>query len=151
MKLAGRIVLFLSIVLVVTPACSTNNPNAPAEVSGKVTYNGQPVGGGTITFYMKGGGANSGPLHPDGTYEISDIPTGEATVTVETESANPGHKQEKYKGGKGQQMSPMPKGFEGGHRGTYVKIPSQYTDVKKTPLTTSLQRGKQVRDFDLKD
>jgi hypothetical protein len=152
MKLRGQVLLVLSILLVFVFACTTRNPNAPAEVSGRVTYKGAPVTGGTLAFHSKGGGAYSCPIDPEGNYIGTDLPAGEVVVTIETESLNPSLKQEQYKGAKGKNMtSPTPKGFEQGAKGTYVKIPTKYNDPTKSPLKETLSRGKQSKNFDLTD
>jgi hypothetical protein len=101
-------------------------------------------------LYPKSGG-NFIPiaLAPDGTYSATDLPIGDAVVTVETESINPEKKKMAYGGGRGG-MSPAPENAQKS-AGTYVKIPAKYADSTKTTLTVTLARGKQVKDLDLTD
>jgi hypothetical protein len=68
---------------------------APAQVSGKVSYNGQPVPGGTVVFYSSAG-VYSAAINTDGTYTAADLPEGEMVVTVDTESLNPDRKTAAY-------------------------------------------------------
>src|SRR5262245_4613526 len=75
---------------VLMPGCKTSP--TPAKVSGKITYNGSPIGGGSINFHpvtTEGGGNIMFNVKPDGTYEGVDLPVGDCVVTVETESLNP--------------------------------------------------------------
>jgi len=166
--------LFL-LTLGVTLGCSSNKSN-PAEVSGKVTYKGEPVTGGTIVFYTANGAYSAGLLS-DGTYSLTDLPEGDCTITINTEELNPNRKQPtydpahvptggaaggKYKtaptpspgggGGKVKQtVSPAGEGSPQGERGQYVKIPPQYADKDKSTLKATLKSGSQNINFDLTD
>jgi hypothetical protein len=55
-------------------------------VSGKVTYKGAPLKGGTVGFVDSNGRVMGAALEGDGTYSIKNLPTGEYKVTVETTS-----------------------------------------------------------------
>jgi hypothetical protein len=155
-----RLLLTLPLFLVVVSGCKTSR--TPAKVSGKVTYKGEPVPAGSITFHPKeGGGTYPYTLNPDGTYSGSDLPTGEMVVTVETESANPKAHSLEYGGGKGKGAGPneyMKKMKERGmvpegpaNKGTYVPIPKKYADPKTSDLRADLKKGNNPNDFDLKD
>jgi hypothetical protein len=141
----------IAVVLVLAFGCGAPTKTNTAELSGKVTYNGQPVTAGTVGLRDKDGRTYNLDILPDGTYSQTDLPPGEMKITVETESANTEHKgtgggrfAEKYKSN----MSGA--GKEGGG-GTYVKIPSRYNDVKKSPLSVTLNPGKNVKDLELTD
>ncbi len=183
MTLKGRLLLTLPLYAALVIGCSKGNPNAPATVTGKVTYNGAPVTGGMVVFHPKEGGMYTAAISPEGTYSVSDLPIGDATVTVDTESINPNAKMPEYKGGnsgpgggvgkamysqmmggtkgskgapggqshKAEKMSPMPEGANKAGGGTYVKIPEKYKDPEKSGLTTTLKRGSQTYDIELKD
>src|SRR5215216_2041883 len=75
---------------------SSGNSNYPVQVTGKVTHNGSPVGGGTVTFHTPDGAPIQVPIAPNGTYTADALPEGTMAVTVETESVN--RKQEEYRG-----------------------------------------------------
>lgn len=49
-------------------------------VAGKVTYKGQPVPKGTITFQSDQGQAAVGDIQPDGTYRLSTFGQGDGAV-----------------------------------------------------------------------
>jgi len=95
-RFAGASLLLGALLLV---GCKATNPNAPARVTGRVTYNGSPVTGGTIHFHSADGADVPIGIGPDGTYQAFDIPDGDMVVTVETESINPEKKPPEYRGG----------------------------------------------------
>ncbi|HEY7329804.1 MAG TPA: group 1 truncated hemoglobin [Gemmataceae bacterium] len=59
-----------------------------ARIEGKVTYQGKPVAGGTITFAAKSGLAFSGVLAADGSYVLRVKP-GEYKVAIDTKAKIP--------------------------------------------------------------
>jgi hypothetical protein len=134
--------------------CGSKNPNAPASVSGKISYKGQPLKGGSIAFISKdgSGGAYSSAIKPDGTYEIKDMAIGAMEVTIETESVNPNLKKQKY-GGKGG-SSPPPSNVQEKGPATaenYVRIPNRYGNRASANLTATLTAGNNTKDWDLTD
>ena len=81
--------------------CSNENKEFPAQVSGKVSYKGSPVTGGIITLYTAEGSPIQAPISNNGTYLFPNLPVGQMTVTIDTDSVNPETmKKEDYKGGK---------------------------------------------------
>jgi hypothetical protein len=149
--------LLLPLFLVIASGCNKGNPNAPAELHGTVTYKGSPVTAGYVTFYAPNdSGVYSIPIKPDGTYSQTDVPAGDMTITVETESANPNKKKpSEYGGGRGgaQTVSPKPDNAGAGSSpaGDYVKIPAKYADRKKSGLSYTVTNGKQKHDIELTD
>jgi hypothetical protein len=158
-----RLLLLLPLCLVLAVGCK-GSKNPSSQVSGKVTYKGQPVSAGTVTFNLKEGGNYGASLKADGSYTVTGLPAQEMIVTVETESANP--KQPKATYGppmqkKGQEdptnmYSKMmkQKGFGADaapESGAYVPIPMKYADKEQSPLRINLTRGENKKDFDLTD
>jgi hypothetical protein len=149
-------------VLLITGCSSSSNPS---RISGKVTYKDKLVTGGTITFLHKDGGTFTYRIGADGTYSGSELPIGEMTVTVETESVNPSPPAMKgsYAQGKDQQGGDpndykkmmQQKGAvpeDGGKpKGEYVPIPLKYADPKTSDLRVTLTGGKNKKDFELTD
>jgi hypothetical protein len=60
---------------------------ATASVQGKVTYNGQPLPGGTIAFHPEKGKPVEGKIIADGTYSADKAPVGTMRVTVKAKGA----------------------------------------------------------------
>jgi hypothetical protein len=151
----GRLVVVLILFLLLPLGCGSSgkNPNAPASVSGKITYKGQTLKGGTIAFFSKDAtGTYSSGINSDGTYEIKDLPAGLAEVTIETESVNPNIKKQKYgqKGG----SSPPPSNVQDkgpASAENYVRIPLRYGDRANSKLTMTLTAGNQTKDWELTD
>jgi hypothetical protein len=133
----------------------------PAKVTGKVTYKGKPLPGGNIIFHTEKGTYNVALAQDgSGTYNAPDLPIGLMKVTVETEFLNQG-KVINPGGERAQQISmDRRKAEQAGGFGPpsseqlaarYVKIPEKYSKFAKTPLSTTLEKGPQVRDYDLTD
>jgi hypothetical protein len=59
------------------------------EVSGKVSYQGQPVRGGMVSFIPEAGGLKTSAIEEDGSYTVRDVPLGPVKITVETDSFRP--------------------------------------------------------------
>ena len=153
-----RLGLFAALALVLAAGCRTSL--TPAKVTGKVTYKGEPVKGGEIAFHSDQGTYRSS-IGQDGSYDISDLPVGEMTVTVDTEFLNPDKKQQIPGGARGMaSMNERLKAERAAGRGPasredqlarYTKIPVKYSNPASTDLKTKLEKGKQTRDFELKD
>jgi hypothetical protein len=112
-------------------------------------------------------------IEPDGTYSAVDLPAGETIVTVNTEGLNPHTKKQVYTGqssgggagmygkaaggaprapkGAKQEASPVPEGAQESPKGTYVKIPRNYTDKTTSPLKITVERGSQTINLELKN
>lgn len=173
--LLSPVLLFL-LSLGLTLGCGSKK-SAPAQLSGKVTYKGAAVTGGTLAFHSDAG-AYTAVINADGTYTVTDLPEGEVVVTVDTEDMNPERKIPEYNeksggalgtkygksaqppappqgsppGGKTkQESSPVPEGAPKAEVGQYVKIPRTYSDKTKSSLKVTLQAGKQQHNFELKD
>jgi len=54
----------------------------PGGVSGTVTLDGKPAGGGTIRFEPAKGAPVTGTIGPDGSYKVQDLPVGDVKITV---------------------------------------------------------------------
>lgn len=89
-----RLGLFAVLLLALVGGCG-NGSLTPVKLTGKVTYNGQPVKAGSLTFHTDMGSYGTS-LAGDGSYEIVDLPAGEVKVTVDTEFLNPGKKSPDY-------------------------------------------------------
>jgi len=133
-----------------------------SSVSGKVTYNNQPVTAGMIYFYPAEGAASQVGILSDGTYTFTDLPPGDYTVVVDTESANQNRNMPTYGGNRGGGgdakggqkpapggMSPRPEGAGGG--GAYVKIPDKFAKKESSTLKTTVGKGKNTYDVTMAD
>lgn len=127
-------------------------------VSGKVFYQGKPLpGGGRVTFLQEKGAFNS-VIGEDGSYRVTGLLPGSATITVSSPDPPQPAKEspmEKAAAGKSKLTPEMVEGMkhmgdpEAGKR-KYVAIPSQYKDPEKSGLTCTVQGGSQNFDIQLK-
>ena len=97
-----------------------------AIVTGKVTYQGQPVPAGSIMWCVEGQTdvLRGGNIQPDGTFQF-DSPIGAAKVAVHTadvKKVNPDR---------------------------YVELPAKYTDPEKSGLKYEVQAGENTINIDL--
>jgi hypothetical protein len=80
----GVLALGFALLALVWSGCDSHPPTG--KVSGKVTLNGQPVSGGSVTFApiakpgTQGGRPAIGPIQPDGTYTLTTYAQGDGAV-----------------------------------------------------------------------
>jgi len=124
------------------------------DISGKVTYNGQPIPWGRVSFASEVGNkvTTTGQI-VKGNYTVSNCPAGPAKIAVEsfaapTPSAKPSPMTKdmasKMFPGGGPPEPPPPDVV-----GKVVKIPAKYTDPGQSGLTYTVQRGPQTHDIAL--
>jgi hypothetical protein len=154
-----RLGLCATLLLCLQVGCY-KNPYAPGTITGTVTYKNEPVPGGTVTFHIPGKGPYAGVLQTNGTYEVTDVPTGEGVkVTIDTEYLNPKRKVKDYSGGKGAKVDAAMKAYrekiqapaKESVTGVYRQIPTKYGSTKGTPLTVTIEAGSQPHNFTLTD
>lgn len=116
--------------LVAAIGCGDSNR---ASVTGKVTANGEAVGGGTLSFAPMGGGAKPAmtAVKPDGTYDLSGdgVPIGKNTVTY---------------------MAPPPRYAEGMEpKPGDLPTPSAWEGMKVSSPELEIKSGAQTLDIEL--
>lgn len=142
-----------------------------SKVSGVVTYKSAPVKGGNMTMSNDIGGTYTTSIQEDGTYSFGDVPTGNYSVTIETDSLNPDKKAPKGAAGdKGGQREKMQSDYmkamgkgpgADGEAGTgpskeelvkrYTKIPTKYATKALSGLQVDVVLGTTLKDFVLSD
>lgn len=111
-------------------------------VSGKVTFQGQPVPAGSVTFVHADGATISGSIH-EGGYSIAKLPTGSCTILVVSLPSpksiwNP-QKKERVGGEDASAKSRNP-----------IPLPSRYSDAKESDLHYEVKIGSQTYNIELK-
>lgn len=145
-----RIVAGCAVVLalVVLDGCGGGGKKT-FSLTGKVTYKGNPVTGGTLTLTPSDG--KTPPvniqINPDGAYAVVPPSVGEMKVAIETES---------IRGQTGGGYAYVPPGIQkpdidASQLPRYVRIPRKYANAQWSKLTVTIQKGKNVHDFDLTD
>jgi hypothetical protein len=139
---AGK-VLGIGLALVLAAGCG--GPFT-ASVSGTVTYKGNPLPGGTVTFIHPDGRVGYGTIHEDGTYSISAAPGGDLKCIVQTTkpiAPPPPKLAARLSGGAaraGATVYPA---------GRYVPIPERYGDSQSSGLSYTVHRGTNTIDIPL--
>lgn len=126
----GRLAFLPLLAALVAVGCGeTHDPTYP--VTGKVTFNGEPLTTGTVTFTPETGPSATGEIRPDGTYSLITPP--------EREGALPGSYQVS--------ISAVEVDAEG--LATPL-IPSKYSTGQTSGLTATVQADQENKaDFDL--
>jgi hypothetical protein len=115
---------------------------AVGNISGKVTYQGQPLPGGYVNFSCEGDTptVKTSMIQPDGGYSILAMPVGEAKITVQGVLGPQGP---------GSQAGPGGTQPPSGARKT-VYVPPQYSTTEKSGLTYTVVSGSQTHPIELK-
>jgi hypothetical protein len=108
-------------------------------VSGKVTYKGQPVTKGTVTFQPDKGQAATGAIEPDGTYRLSTF--------AEKDGALPGHHKVMIIANDADPTL-MP-GSSPGYKPPKDLIPKKYGALETSGLEAVVSKDKPTLDFNL--
>jgi hypothetical protein len=119
---------------------SGEEPNpATVPVQGKVTYQGQPVPKGTITFQPAGGRPAVGEIQPDGTYHLSTF--------GEKDGAIPGAHKVMILANTG---DPTKMPSSPGYVVPKDLVPKKYARTETSELEVTVSKDKTSYDFDLK-
>jgi hypothetical protein len=121
--------------------CGSGEDPHPATVSvqGKVTYQGQPVPKGTITFQPAGGRPAVGEIKPDGTYRLSTF--------GEMDGAIPGAHKVMILANTG---DPTKMPSSPGYVVPKDLVPRKYASPETSGLEVNVSKDKASYDFDLK-
>ena len=126
----------LLLLCVLSAGCGSGDKLARYRVTGKVTYQAQPVEQGEITFEDPAAGqVNSSPLGSGGSYGL-ELPAGDYRVSVAPPLVET----------KGTGDSPPDKISDP----TVKNIPKKYWRQESSGLTAQVAKDKRTFDFDLK-
>ena len=111
------------------------------QVSGKVTFGGQPIPFGSIAFSGPDGGMASGMIQ-NGNYLVAEAPLGEAKVAIQSLPTPPNMRAANPQGAASAPAdSPNP---------AHVVIPQRYSSPDESGLTCTVIAGEQTQNFELK-
>jgi hypothetical protein len=115
-------------------------------VSGKVSYLGKSLTGGTVTCMAKGSRPFYGMIGADGTYTVTGVPAGPVTLAVQSGSdagEPPVPLPEK-------DQAPAPARPPASKAKPPVQIPKQYTSPDSSGLALNVVTGVNPFDIELK-
>jgi hypothetical protein len=151
---------FLALVPVLAAAgCGGSKVN----ISGKVSYKGEPLKGGNVTFSSTAGkGDVSSRIAEDGTYTVEKCPTGPVIILVETESLKPDFSSGPI-AAKGGMVAPPTYSAPSGQGNVgnytppqredlskrYVAIPLEYGDPAQAKIKYEVKSGETTKNIDL--
>jgi hypothetical protein len=119
---------------------------AVGDVSGTVSFKGEPLGSGLVVFHGQKATVPAN-IAADGTFTASKVPVGPVKVTVETIAPQSGKS-----GGEGGKVSGVGMSATGAPTtpaGKYVKIPDKYKDPNNSGLTYEVKSGSQQHNIEL--
>jgi hypothetical protein len=121
-------------------ACGPTGPGM-AQVSGKVTYKGQPVPKGTVTFLPSSpGGRNAtGAIMPDGSYKLQTENPGDGALLGEYKVTIYAHDEPILDYLPQKPVEPK------------ILTPTKYEKPDTSGLTASVKSGPNTYNFDLTD
>ncbi len=121
-------------------------------LSGKVTYRGAPLPGGSITIVPEKGNAAqtvSGKIESNGTYSVSNVPVGAVKVSIRVSEPTPFAEARippSEMAAKGNEaVKPRANPAQ-----PTVRLPLEYSDPEKSGLRYTINGGSQTQDIDLK-
>jgi hypothetical protein len=120
-----------------------------AEVSGIVTYKGNALKNGTVTFLGNDGVPYQAEINPDGSYRTK-VFVGDAKVGVICNNDEEMVKEMKAlsAGGRGMKDATRPRSGSRPPK-NWSLIPKKYNDAANSGLTTTVKRGKNTYDIPL--
>jgi hypothetical protein len=135
--------------------CGDASKPTLGRVSGKVTYNSQPVPKGIVSFVPRGGPgaqtgqAATGEIGPDGSYSLTTFEKGDGAVLGEHTVLVSAREEDPAIKGHGMPI-PDAKGR------TNLKpakslVPEKYATVTNSPLRYTVHEGDNRHDIELKD
>jgi hypothetical protein len=122
------------------------------EITGTVTYNGQPVGGAALQLYSA---VNADPItipvDDEGKFRIADVPQGDYKVVVQGGAGSTEVSGIDLKRFPPEEQAKMKEKLDKMHTAATIKFPKKYQDVKKTDLTCKVTAKNEKMDLVLKD
>ena len=132
-----------ALVILLAAGCGASTP-PDGEVSGTVSYRGQPVRGGIITFVSDRGVQTSAVIDPIGHYQMK-APSGAMKVTVNNLMLRKGQADARLR-----LKQPAGTTTDGPTvNGTYVPIPQKYLSAEQSGLAWTVRPGTQTYDIPL--
>jgi len=136
-----RALALLALLAASTWGCGSKSERPETlPVQGKVTYKGQPVPKGTVTFQSDSGQTATGEIQSDGTYKLSTFAEGDGAL--------PGHHKVMIIANDADPTL-MP-GSSPGYKPPKDLVPKKYEKLETSGLQADVTKDKSSIDFELK-
>jgi hypothetical protein len=146
--------------MVILLGCSSERHFPTGQVTGKITYKGQPVPGGTIMFIStsEAGDFGGGAIKEDGTYDVPKAPAGTCKIQMQVKTggspAIPPQqlammKREIQKAKEAGVKVPEDLKLDGTKKKATFDFPRKYSDVSSSGLTMEVTTGTQEKNWEL--
>jgi hypothetical protein len=113
------------------------------DISGKVTYGGESLNGGTVGFVADNGREiKTAQITAEGTYKVAKVPVGQAAITVVTPPPDTEEQLGKDKSDAKAKVKPATPGID---------IPKKYSKPSLSGLSYEVKKGSQTHDIELPD
>jgi hypothetical protein len=124
-------ILGLAAIVVAASGCGGNKK---VTINGTVSYKGQRLSGGMLQFAgLNGAAPSAAPIHPDGTFIMTDVVPGELKVSI---AATP------------QSSGPCGDKMASGPKITAADLPEKYRDPERSGLRYTITPD--TRQLDIK-
>ena len=150
---ANTVLVVAGFVAVAFIGCGDGHPET-APVAGKVTYKGQPVTQGTVTFYPADGRSSIGKIKQDGTYTMTTFAAGDGAllgehrVTIKSTQVTAARQPASFE----EELALGDTGDADPPRATVIwLVPQKYSQRETTPQSATVTRGDNRIDFALTD
>jgi hypothetical protein len=135
----------LAAALAASLAALTGCGGTTATVSGRVTFGGAPLPGGSVQF-LTPGGAYVAEIGPDGSYLLSGIPSGPAKISVTCQDPHYADYMKQLASSGRDPKAKRPKGKPE----DFNRIPARFSDPSTSGLAYEVEPGNQTHNLDLK-
>jgi len=145
---------FAGVVLLVVLPALVGCGKRTGVVTGKVTYQNQPLTSGAVIFHGTDGRVDSGAIDSEGRYTIPQAPIGPARVTVQVGQSGPvprvsGPGRTAAAKHPGDAKAGTHPSKAGAPQGKPLVIPPKYQDPTQSGLTWTVTGGNQTYDIKL--
>jgi len=123
---------FVLLLALVGTGCSEKG-GATGTVSGTVSYGGQTLPVGSVTFLSEDGRTAAAEINKDGTYKVGNVPVGTVKVGVSTPQAAP--------------VPALGGDMPGMNTAKPVIVPQKYASPQTSGLTMTVKKGSQTFDI----
>lgn len=143
--------IFIGVMFAFLTGCSRSD----CSLSGKVSFQGKPIVYGSVVALAQNQQSFQGPIRPDGTYLITEIPAGIGQLRLTVHSPDPNPITPKSRRSRAKGIGKQPEQSQEIHRRNdlsahWFPIPEKYTIYDEAGLTVMIADQAVTYDIELK-